>query len=46
MAKDPICGMSVNEETARHRSEHQGKTYYFCSPGCKAEFDENPAKYV
>ena len=23
-----------------------GKTYYFCAPNCKVEFDKNPSKYV
>lgn len=45
MAIDPVCGMEVNEESAV-TSEYGGKTYYFCSPGCKAAFDENPKKYV
>lgn len=45
MAMDPVCGMEVNEENAA-TSQHEGKTYYFCSPGCKAAFDENPHKYV
>ena len=34
MAKDLICGMDVDEETAL-RSEYKGQTYYFCSPACK-----------
>jgi len=46
MAKDPVCGMEVDEKTAAAKSEHMGKTYYFCSPGCKKAFDENPAKYT
>jgi len=46
MAKDPICGMTVNEKTARLRSEHEGTTYYFCSPQCKKTFDGNPHKYA
>ena len=46
MAKDPVCGMDVNEETAAGKSEYQGKTYYFCSPGCKTAFDKDPEKYV
>ena len=46
---DPICGMPVNEAEARaaHRvSEHGGKTFLFCSDGCKRDFDKNPAKYA
>ena len=46
MAKDPVCGMEVDEKSAPARSEHMGKTYYFCAPGCKKAFDENPAKYT
>ncbi len=46
MAKDPVCGMDVDEKTAPAKSEYNGKTYYFCAPGCKREFDKNPEKYV
>ena len=46
MAKDPVCGMDVDEETAPARSEYKGKTYYFCAPGCKREFDKDPEKFV
>ena len=42
---DPVCGMSV-EPPAAGTSEYQGKTYWFCSPGCKAKFDVNPAWYA
>jgi Cu+-exporting ATPase len=46
MAKDPVCGMEVDEKTAAGKSEYQGKTYYFCSPGCKRSFDKEPEKYA
>jgi len=46
MAKDPVCGMNVDEKTAKFKSEHMGKTYYFCSQMCKTTFDKNPAKYM
>ncbi len=46
MAKDPVCGMDIDEKTATVKSEYQGKTYYFCSPGCKRSFDKEPAKYA
>ncbi len=45
-AIDPVCGMSVDPDHADLRSEHDGVTYYFCSPGCKASFDKDPAKYL
>ncbi|MEM2151462.1 MAG: YHS domain-containing protein [Candidatus Bathyarchaeia archaeon] len=46
MAKDPVCGMNVNEKIAKIKSEYMGKTYYFCSKPCKDIFDKNPTKYV
>jgi len=46
MAIDPICKMEVDESTAEWKSEHEGETYYFCAPGCKAAFEESPEKYL
>jgi YHS domain-containing protein len=46
MAKDPVCGMNVDEKNAPAKSEYQGQTYYFCSVGCKQSFDKEPEKYV
>jgi YHS domain-containing protein len=46
MAKDPVCGMEVDEKKAAARSQHRGETYYFCAPGCKKAFDTNPAEYT
>ena len=46
MAKDPVCGMTVDENKAAATSQNQGKTFYFCSAGCKRAFDRNPAQYA
>lgn len=46
MEKDVVCGMQVDPAKAQGSSEYQGKTYYFCSPGCKAKFDANPAQLI
>lgn len=46
MVLDVVCGMEIDEKTAKWKSEYEGKTYYFCGPMCKMEFDENPEKYV
>jgi len=46
MAIDPVCKMQVDEATAKWTSEYQGKTYYFCSPGCKQSFDKDPEHYL
>lgn len=45
MAIDPICKMTVDEKKAGLKSEHEGKTFYFCSPGCKSTFDKDPHRY-
>ncbi len=46
MVKDPVCGMEIDPKTATNKSEYQGQTYYFCSAGCKKDFDKEPQKYV
>jgi Cu+-exporting ATPase len=46
MEIDPVCGMEVDPETAPGKSVYQGKEYYFCSLGCKLDFDRDPEKYV
>ena len=44
--KDPVCGMSVDPHTAKHRAEHAGRPYYFCSAGCRAKFLADPQRYL
>jgi YHS domain-containing protein len=46
MEIDPVCGMDVDPKSAAGSSIYQGKTYYFCSPGCKRDFDKEPQKYI
>jgi YHS domain-containing protein len=46
MVKDPVCGMTIDPKTAAGKSDYQGQTYYFCSPGCKRAFDKEPEKYA
>ena len=46
MAKDLVCGMEVDEKKAAATSEYKGNTYYFCAPGCKKTFDEDPERYL
>jgi len=45
-AKDPVCGMDVNPATARYKTLHNGKEYFFCSAGCLAKFQANPEKIL
>lgn len=46
MEKDVVCGMQVDPTKAAGTSQFNGKTYYFCSKGCKAKFDANPGQYA
>jgi len=46
MVIDPVCKMKVDEKTAKFNSVYQENTYYFCAPGCKKVFDNNPEKYL
>ncbi|MFZ0748807.1 MAG: HAD-IC family P-type ATPase, partial [Pyrinomonadaceae bacterium] len=45
-AIDPICGMTVNPDTAAGSFEFKSKTYYFCSPHCLEKFLENPQSFL
>ena len=45
-ARDPVCGMTVNAATAKHRREHASKNYYFCCSGCAEKFAAEPEKYL
>jgi len=42
---DPVCGMSIDPDTAAAKSTYQGTDYYFCSTECKQTFDENSQQY-
>lgn len=44
--KDPVCGMVIESQDAVGTAEYEGKTYYFCSQDCKAEFQSNPEDYA
>ena len=44
-AKDPVCGMTVDPTRSKHRTEHGGTVVHFCSAGCKAKFEADPARY-
>jgi len=46
MAVDPVCKMQVDEKKAAATYDYKGKTYYFCAPGCKEKFSEQPEKFL
>lgn len=45
-ATDPVCGMDVTVETAKHVASHDGETHYFCSAGCREKFETRPELYL
>jgi len=45
MATDPVCGMAVEKEKAVV-AEWNGRTFYFCSRGCRNEFFEDPERFT
>src|SRR6267154_896160 len=46
MARDPVCGMTVEPPNAAAHVEHEGGTYYFCNEGCARKFLASPEQYV
>ncbi len=42
---DPVCGMAVTAESP-HRTQHEGRMFYFCAGGCKTKFAADPLRYV
>ena len=46
LVTDPVCGMSVDPHTAKHRADYAGRPYYFCSAGCRTKFLADPERYL
>lgn len=44
--KDPVCGMTVDTDSAAATSRFEGETYYFCSTTCARQFDADPRRYA
>jgi xanthine dehydrogenase accessory factor len=45
-ATDQVCGMTVDPLTSQHKAVLNEVTYWFCSAGCQAEFEKEPASYL
>jgi xanthine dehydrogenase accessory factor len=45
-ARDPVCGMTVFVDSARHHAVHEGVDYWFCAAGCRRTFAADPAAYA
>jgi Cu+-exporting ATPase len=44
--RDPVCGMTVDPATSKHRFDYRGETYHFCSAGCRTKFAADPVSYL
>jgi xanthine dehydrogenase accessory factor len=45
-AVDPVCGMTVAVTPTAPASQHGGRTVYFCGPGCRRAFADDPDRYL
>lgn len=43
--KDPVCGMTLSQDSAVEDSDHQGHTYFFCSRSYREPFDTDPGRF-
>ena len=43
---DPVCGMEVDPRTAENVTRYKGKTYYFCTPLCRIQFESSPERFL
>jgi P-type Cu+ transporter len=46
MARDPVCGMTVDPAKAAANVEHKSERYYFCATACARKFAANPDRYL
>jgi Cu+-exporting ATPase len=44
--RDPVCGMKLDPATSKHRFDHGGKTFHFCSDSCQTKFAAAPETYL
>src|SRR4029077_6911525 len=43
---DPVCGMTVDPATSKHRFDYRGETHHFCSSGCRTKFAAAAKQYL
>lgn len=43
---DPVCGMNVDPETAKHKTSYKKENYYFCAENCLKKFKADPEQYL
>jgi Cu+-exporting ATPase len=46
MVQDVVCHMEIDPSESAGEVRYEGKTHYFCSPGCLAQFEAAPDEFV
>lgn len=46
MVRDPVCNMQIDEAKNNRPLAYNDRVYYFCSEGCRAEFQRHPEEYA
>jgi P-type Cu+ transporter len=46
LVRDRVCGMEMDEADVKDFLVHEGRTYFFCSSGCRAEFERHADEYA
>src|SRR6266480_1536328 len=46
LARDPVCGMTLDPQQAAGSFAYQGRTYFFCSHSCLEKFKKDPAQFL
>ena len=44
--RDPVCGMTVDPAPGKPTAQHGGRTFHFCSQGCRTKFEAAPEDYL
>ncbi|PST18136.1 copper-translocating P-type ATPase [Rhizobium sp. JAB6] len=46
MIRDAVCGMTVDPDAGKPSLQYHGRTFHFCSNGCRAKFEAAPENYL
>lgn len=46
IVKDAVCKMELDESQVKESRVQEGRKYYFCSVGCRTEFERHPEDYT
>lgn len=44
--RDAVCKMELDEKHVKESLVYEGRSYYFCSVGCRAEFERHIHEYA